>query len=242
MLLRSIRRTPSQLHPLQQIPTQHDILPQHLVYRNELNREYVITLARNDETPCWWSETIKTCRSSFMCFKWKLYRCICWLIFEVRKRLRLVFKEFSLHGTHTHTHILTGNKVVFYQYFKLWEVLLPTPCTDKQTSPPPQKKPDLTENTKWWCYKIFRLRQCPVKIMLNLTQVSIRQVKKNFLSSSHTNPYYELSLCKRNLVTTDTRRNARCVTQYHTQVINYCLEEACIGKPQYVHTSFVTII
>ena len=48
MLLRSIRRTPSQL---QQIPTQHDMLPQHLVYKNELNREYVITLVRNDETP-----------------------------------------------------------------------------------------------------------------------------------------------------------------------------------------------
>jgi len=31
--------------------TQHDMLPQHLVYKNELNREYVITLARNDETP-----------------------------------------------------------------------------------------------------------------------------------------------------------------------------------------------
>ena len=49
--LRNIRRTPSQLHSLQQIPTQHDMLPQHLVHENELNREYVITLARNDETP-----------------------------------------------------------------------------------------------------------------------------------------------------------------------------------------------
>jgi len=49
--LHSIRRTPSQLHSLQQIPTQHDMLPQHLVYKNELNRGYVITLARNDETP-----------------------------------------------------------------------------------------------------------------------------------------------------------------------------------------------
>jgi len=39
----------SQLHS-QQIPTRHDMLP-HLVYKNELNREYVITLARNDETP-----------------------------------------------------------------------------------------------------------------------------------------------------------------------------------------------
>jgi len=41
----------SQLHSLQQIPTQHDMLPQHLVYKNELNHEYVVTLARNDETP-----------------------------------------------------------------------------------------------------------------------------------------------------------------------------------------------
>ena len=49
--LRSIRRTPCQLHSLQEIPTQHDMLPQHLVYKNELNREYVITLARKDEIP-----------------------------------------------------------------------------------------------------------------------------------------------------------------------------------------------
>jgi len=49
--LRSIRRTPSQLHSLQQIPTQHDMLTQHLVYKNELNSEYAITLTRNDETP-----------------------------------------------------------------------------------------------------------------------------------------------------------------------------------------------
>jgi len=49
--LRSIRRTPSQLHSLQQIPTQNDMLPQHLINKNELNHEYVITLARNDEMP-----------------------------------------------------------------------------------------------------------------------------------------------------------------------------------------------
>ena len=48
MLRSSIRRTPSQLHSLQQIPTQHDMLPQHFVYKSELNREYVITLARKD--------------------------------------------------------------------------------------------------------------------------------------------------------------------------------------------------
>ena len=50
-LKRRMRRTPSQLHSLKQIPTQHDMLPQHLVYKNELNREYVIALTRNDETP-----------------------------------------------------------------------------------------------------------------------------------------------------------------------------------------------
>ena len=46
-----VRRTPSQLHTLQQTPTQHDMLPQHLVYKNELNREYVITLARKTKLP-----------------------------------------------------------------------------------------------------------------------------------------------------------------------------------------------
>jgi len=84
--LHSIQHTPSQLHSLQQIPTQHDMLPQHLVYKNELNREYIVTLARNDETPWWWSEKIETCQSGFKCckvFKWKLYRCICWLIFKL---------------------------------------------------------------------------------------------------------------------------------------------------------------
>jgi len=59
------------------------MLPQHLVYKNELNCEYVITLARNDETPWWWSVKIEICRSGFKGFKWKLYRCICWLIVEV---------------------------------------------------------------------------------------------------------------------------------------------------------------
>jgi len=46
-----IRSTPTQLHSLQQVPAQHDMLPQHIVYKNELNGEYVITLERNDETP-----------------------------------------------------------------------------------------------------------------------------------------------------------------------------------------------
>ena len=78
-----LRSTYIYIYSLQEIPTQHDMLPQYLIYKNELNREYVITLARNDETPWWWSEKIETCRSGFKCFKWKLYRCICWLIVEV---------------------------------------------------------------------------------------------------------------------------------------------------------------
>jgi len=82
----SIRRTPSQLHSLQQIPTQPDMLPQQLVYKNEPNREHVITLARNDETPWWWSEKrskhVGVVLSVLKCFKWKLCRCICWLIVE----------------------------------------------------------------------------------------------------------------------------------------------------------------
>ena len=81
-MLCSEGRTPSQLHSLQQIRTQHDMLPQHLAHKNELYREYVITSARNNKIP-WWSEKIETCRRGFKCFKWKLYRCICWLIVEV---------------------------------------------------------------------------------------------------------------------------------------------------------------
>ena len=65
--LRSIRRTLSQLHSLQQIPTQRDMLPQHLVYKNELNREYVITLARNDETER--SKHVGVVLSVLKCFK-----------------------------------------------------------------------------------------------------------------------------------------------------------------------------
>ena len=49
--LRSIRHTHNQLHSLQQIPTQHDMLPQNLAYKNEPNREYLTTLAREYETP-----------------------------------------------------------------------------------------------------------------------------------------------------------------------------------------------
>ena len=47
----------------QHIPTQHDMLPQHLVCKYELNCEYCnITLARN-KAPWWWSDKIETCPS-----------------------------------------------------------------------------------------------------------------------------------------------------------------------------------
>jgi len=50
--LRNLRSTPSQLLSPQHIPTQHDMLPQHLVCKNELNCEYCnITLARYNKAP-----------------------------------------------------------------------------------------------------------------------------------------------------------------------------------------------
>ena len=46
---RNIRRTPTQLHSQQNISTKHDMLPQHPVYKNELNCEcYNITLAKKN--------------------------------------------------------------------------------------------------------------------------------------------------------------------------------------------------
>jgi len=103
--VRCIRRTPSQLHSLQQIPTQHDMLPQHLVYKSEVNREYVITLARKDETPWWWSEKIETYRSGFKRFNWKLYRYICWLIVEVIQLFSSLFFVLILPKTSATSNI-----------------------------------------------------------------------------------------------------------------------------------------
>ena len=61
----------------QHIPTQHDMLPQHLICKYELNCEYCnITLARN-KTPWWWSDKIETCRSVLKCFKRVLCEIIC---------------------------------------------------------------------------------------------------------------------------------------------------------------------
>ena len=62
--VRRIRRTPSHCST-----TQHDMLPQHLVCKYELNCEYCnITLAWN-KAPWWWSDKIETCRSVLKCFK-----------------------------------------------------------------------------------------------------------------------------------------------------------------------------
>jgi len=61
----------------QHIPTQHDMLPQHLVCKYELNCEYCnITVTRNI-APWWWSDKIETCRSVLKCFKSVLYEIIC---------------------------------------------------------------------------------------------------------------------------------------------------------------------
>ena len=57
----------------QHIPTQHDMLPQHLVCKYELNCEYCnITLASN-KAPWWWSDKIETCRRVLKVFHVKLY-------------------------------------------------------------------------------------------------------------------------------------------------------------------------
>jgi len=61
----------------QHIPTQHDMLPQHLVCKYELNCEYCnITLAGN-KAPRWWSDKIETCRSVLKCFKSVLCEIMC---------------------------------------------------------------------------------------------------------------------------------------------------------------------
>jgi len=64
----STRRTPSHCST-----TQHDMLPQHLVCKYELNYEYCnITLAGN-KAPWWWSDKIETCRGVLKVFYMKLY-------------------------------------------------------------------------------------------------------------------------------------------------------------------------
>jgi len=59
------------------VATQHDMLPQHLVWKYQLNCEYCnITLARN-KAPWWWSDKIETCWSVLKCFKSVLCEIVC---------------------------------------------------------------------------------------------------------------------------------------------------------------------
>jgi len=54
IIIREFRRSLLKLlhiHDLVRFCKQDVMLPQQIVYKNELNREYVITLAMNDETP-----------------------------------------------------------------------------------------------------------------------------------------------------------------------------------------------
>ena len=61
----------------QHVPTQHDMLPQQLVCKYELNCEHCnMTLARN-KAPWWWSDKIETCQSVLKCFKSVLCEIIC---------------------------------------------------------------------------------------------------------------------------------------------------------------------
>ena len=75
----------------------------------------LITLASNDETPWWWSEKIETCRSDFKCFKWKLYRCICWLIVEVtyiyNSYFDFILKKYNLFTDMLPQHLAYKNEL-----------------------------------------------------------------------------------------------------------------------------------
>ena len=57
----------------QHIPTQHDMLPQHLVCKYELNCEYCNIILAKNKAPWWWSDKIETCRSVLKVFYVKLY-------------------------------------------------------------------------------------------------------------------------------------------------------------------------
>ena len=61
----------------QHIPTRHDMLPQHLVCKYQLNCEYCNIILARIKHPWWWSDKIETCRSVLKCFKSVLYEIIC---------------------------------------------------------------------------------------------------------------------------------------------------------------------
>jgi len=107
----------SWLHSQQFIPTQHDMLPQHHVYRNELNCEcYNITLARRSIAPWWWSKKIEICWSDFKCFYVEfIYKCNCWLITEVKlinKIIIFILKIYKIKKNFSHFYrIYTWRRV-----------------------------------------------------------------------------------------------------------------------------------
>ena len=53
----------------QHIPTQYDMLPQHLVCKYELNCEYCNITSERNKAPWWWCDKIETCRSVLKCLK-----------------------------------------------------------------------------------------------------------------------------------------------------------------------------
>jgi len=63
-------------------------MPQHHVYKNELNCEcYNVTLARRNIAPWWWSKKVRNMSGVILIvlsvFMWNLCKCNCWLIIEV---------------------------------------------------------------------------------------------------------------------------------------------------------------
>ena len=85
----------------QHIPTQHDLLPQQLFCKYELNCEYCnISLARN-KAPCWWSDKIETSRIVLKCFKVfyvKLY------VHSLVDKLKYPYLLYCMGVKHDHSH------------------------------------------------------------------------------------------------------------------------------------------
>ena len=76
-----IRRTPSQLHSQQHISTQHDMLPQHPVYKNELDNE-CYNFSKEKHRSLMMDDLKRTKHvgvflSVFNCFMWNLYKLEC---------------------------------------------------------------------------------------------------------------------------------------------------------------------
>jgi len=80
----------------QYIPTQHDMLPQHLVCKYELNCEYCNTNLARNKAPWWWSDKIEICRRVLKCFKRALYEIICAFIgWQIEVKLTYITSTVS---------------------------------------------------------------------------------------------------------------------------------------------------